>query len=111
MLTIVWNPHGFHLIKVLEKGRKFNAMNYVTEMRSPLSEWTASDATDSDRRLIIHAYNARPHTTGLSVEFFEDTSMKTAPHPPYSSNITPSDFYLCGRVKGYLNGRRGMETD
>jgi hypothetical protein len=25
MLTIVWNPCGFHLIKVLETGRKFNA--------------------------------------------------------------------------------------
>jgi hypothetical protein len=25
MLTIVWNLRGFHLIKVLEKGRKFNA--------------------------------------------------------------------------------------
>jgi hypothetical protein len=28
MLTIVWNPRGFHLIKVLEKGRKFNASYY-----------------------------------------------------------------------------------
>jgi hypothetical protein len=25
MFTIVWNLRGFHLIKVLEKGRKFNA--------------------------------------------------------------------------------------
>jgi hypothetical protein len=25
MLMIVWNPRGFHLIKVLENGRKFNA--------------------------------------------------------------------------------------
>jgi hypothetical protein len=25
MFTIVWNPRWFRLIKVLEKGRKFNA--------------------------------------------------------------------------------------
>jgi hypothetical protein len=31
MLTIVWNPRWFHLIKVLEKGRKFNAGYYITE--------------------------------------------------------------------------------
>jgi hypothetical protein len=24
MVTIVWNPRGFHLIKVLEEGRKLN---------------------------------------------------------------------------------------
>jgi len=25
MLTIVWNPHGFHVIDVLPKGYKFNS--------------------------------------------------------------------------------------
>jgi ribosomal protein S16 len=29
MLTIVWNPRRFHLIKVLEKGRKFNAGYHI----------------------------------------------------------------------------------
>jgi hypothetical protein len=37
MLTIVWNPRGFHLIKVLEKGRKFNAGYYIAEVLEPLS--------------------------------------------------------------------------
>jgi hypothetical protein len=32
MLTVVWNPRGFHLIKVLENGRKFNAGHYVAEI-------------------------------------------------------------------------------
>jgi hypothetical protein len=32
MLTIVWNPRGFHLIKVLENGRKFNAGDYIAEI-------------------------------------------------------------------------------
>jgi hypothetical protein len=30
-LTIVWNPHGFHLIVVLEKVHKFNAGDYIAE--------------------------------------------------------------------------------
>jgi hypothetical protein len=25
MLTVIWNPIGFHVLKVLPKGRKFNA--------------------------------------------------------------------------------------
>jgi hypothetical protein len=64
-----------------------------------LSEWNASDATESNRKLIVHADNARPHTARFSVEFFEDHQMKTAPHPPYSLDIVPSDFYLFGYVK------------
>jgi hypothetical protein len=35
MLTIVWNPIGFHALKALPKGRKFNAQYYIiTQMIS-----------------------------------------------------------------------------
>jgi hypothetical protein len=39
MLTIVWNLCGFHLIKVIEKGRKFNAGYYIAGILEPLSQW------------------------------------------------------------------------
>jgi hypothetical protein len=29
MLTIVWNPIGFHVLKAIPKGRKFNAQYYL----------------------------------------------------------------------------------
>jgi hypothetical protein len=29
MITIVWNPHGFHLLDALPKGQKFNASYYL----------------------------------------------------------------------------------
>jgi hypothetical protein len=32
MLTIIWNPRGFHLIKVLEKDRKFNAGYHIAQI-------------------------------------------------------------------------------
>jgi hypothetical protein len=41
MLTIAWNPREFHLIKVLEKGRKFKfeADYYIAEILEPLSHY------------------------------------------------------------------------
>jgi hypothetical protein len=36
---IIWNPRGFYLIKVLEKGHKFNAGDYVAEILEQLSQW------------------------------------------------------------------------
>jgi hypothetical protein len=39
MLTIVWDPRGFHLIKVLEKGCKFNAGYCIADILEPLSQW------------------------------------------------------------------------
>jgi hypothetical protein len=98
-LTIVWSRRGFHLINVLEEGRKFKVKHYVTEIFSPLSEWRPLDAPESDRKLIIHGDNARPHTARPSIEFFEDNRMKTALHPPYSPDSTPPDFNFFGYVQ------------
>jgi hypothetical protein len=39
MFMIVWNSRGFHLIKVLEKGRKFTAGYYIAGILESLSQW------------------------------------------------------------------------
>jgi hypothetical protein len=62
MFTIVWNPRGFHLIKVLEKGRKFNACYYIGEILKQLSHWRSIEAAGKERKLLVHANNARPQT-------------------------------------------------
>jgi hypothetical protein len=38
MLTIVWNPGGFHLVNILPKRFKFNASSYATQILDPLSK-------------------------------------------------------------------------
>jgi hypothetical protein len=92
LLTIVWNPRGFHLIKVLEKGRKFNAGYYIVEILEslshclivPLSQWHSIETTGNERKLLMDADNARPHIAKLSTQYFNENRMKSAPHSPYS---------------------------
>jgi hypothetical protein len=62
MVTIVWNPPGLHLIKVLEKGRRFNAGYYIAEILESLSQWRSIEATGNERKLLVYVDNARPHT-------------------------------------------------
>jgi hypothetical protein len=38
MVTIVWNPHGFHLVDALPKGQKFNPSYHINTIRQPLLE-------------------------------------------------------------------------
>jgi hypothetical protein len=102
MLTIVWNPRGFHLIKILEKSRKFNAGYYLAEILEPLSQWRSIEAADNERKLLVHADNARPHTAKLSTQCFNENRMKSAPHPSCSPDLAPSDFCLFGYVKRCL---------
>jgi histone-lysine N-methyltransferase SETMAR len=104
MLTIVWNPHGFHLIKILGKGRKFNAGYYIAEILEPLSQWRSIEAAGNEQKLLVHADNAHPHTAKLSTQYFNENRMKSVPHPPYSPDLVPSDFYLFGYVKRCVAG-------
>jgi hypothetical protein len=102
MLTIIWNPSGPHLIKVLEKGPKFNAGYHIVEILESLSQWRSIEAASNDRKLLVHADNARLHNTKLSTQYFNGNRMKSAPYPPYSFGLALSDFYLFGYVKRCL---------
>jgi hypothetical protein len=94
MLTIVWNPGGFYLIQVLDKGRK-----------------CSTETAGNERKFLVHANNARPHTTKLSTQYFNENRRKSAPHPPGSPDLTPSDFYLFGYVKKCLAGLSFEDAD
>jgi histone-lysine N-methyltransferase SETMAR len=111
MLMIVWNLQGFYLIKVLEKGRKFNAGYDIVEILKPLSQWHSIEAAGNERKLLVHMDNARPHTAKLSTQYFNENQMKSAPHPPYSTDLAPSDFYLFGYVKRCLTGLSFEDAD
>jgi histone-lysine N-methyltransferase SETMAR len=104
MPTIVWNPRGFHLIKVIEKGRKCNAGYYIAEILEPLSQWRSIETVGNEQRLLMHADNVRPHTAKLSTQYFNENRMRSVPDPPYSPDFAPSEFYLFGYVKRCFPG-------
>jgi histone-lysine N-methyltransferase SETMAR len=61
--------------------------------------------------LILHADNARRHTAKMKSQFMEQNSMQKAPHPAYSSDLAPSDFYLFGYVEPLLSGCQFADQD
>jgi len=54
---------------------------------------------------ILHHDNA-PADTALSVQqFLAKNNMTVIPHPPYSPNLAPCDFFLFPRMKGQMKGK------
>jgi histone-lysine N-methyltransferase SETMAR len=76
-----------------------------------LSQWRSIKAAGNERKLLVHADNARPHITKLSTQYFNENRMKSTPHPPYSPDLAPSDFYLFGYVKICLAGLSFEDAD
>jgi hypothetical protein len=102
MLTVVWSPIGFHVLKALPKGRKFNAQHYTNDILITISDWRRQIGGTRPNKLWVHSDNARPHTAKMSKDYIDLNRMKLAPHSPYSPDLAPSDFSLFGYVKGKL---------
>jgi histone-lysine N-methyltransferase SETMAR len=90
MLTVVRNPHGFHLVSLLSKGQKWTSQYYIDHILPEI--YTLRDARDR-RKSVVHAYSARPHVAKRVKQYLEDNNLKSAPHPPYSPDLAPNDFF------------------
>jgi hypothetical protein len=78
MLTVVWNTKGFHVVGVLPKEATFDTDYYCQDV---LSEILRACPARSNRRLVVHADNARPHTLKRIREFMEKNNLRGAAHP------------------------------
>jgi transposase len=101
MVAIAWNPVRFHFLDALPKGSIFNARHYRVNILTDLLQlhWQVDG-----RRLVIHADDPRPHTARKYGAFCQENRFRLAIHPPYSSDLTPSDFFLFGHIKHCLHG-------
>jgi histone-lysine N-methyltransferase SETMAR len=99
MVTIVWNPQGFHLVDALPKRQKFNGNYYIDRILQPLLE---NRSTGRGPSLIIHSDNARPRTARKTFKFYQENRLEMAPHLPYSPDLAPSHFFLFAHVKHVL---------
>jgi hypothetical protein len=53
---------------------------------------------------MIHADNSRCHTAKVVLDCASHKRIRFAPHPPYSPDVAPSDFFLFGYLKPELSG-------
>ncbi|KAJ4447750.1 hypothetical protein ANN_09758 [Periplaneta americana] len=60
---------------------------------------------------LLHHDNAPAHTALTVRQFLTNNNMVLVPHPPYSPDLTPSDFFLFPRMKKCLKGKRFSDVD
>ncbi len=54
----------------------------------------------------LHMDNASPHTAVPTKNFLLQTGTQVLPHPPYSPDLVPNDFFFYPRVKHNIKGVR-----
>ena len=111
MVTVMWSVRGFHLIEVLPDDQTFTseyACNLLDRLDYNIRELRPKMGL---RGMTIHWDNARPHAAATTKEKLRSLGVSLLPHPPYSPDLAPSDFFLFGVVKKQLEGIRVDEVD
>jgi len=101
MLTVFWNSDLVALADFLEK-ETVNSQHYIetlTALKRRL-EWIGI----RNETLLQHD-NARPHTSAATRDVIQCLDFSVLPHPPYSPDLTPSDFHLFPKLKEHLKGQ------
>jgi hypothetical protein len=108
MFTTVWNPHRFSLASVLPKGQKYTSQCYVDKI---LPEICTRHDEKAQRKSLVHAENAQPHTEKIIKQYLEDHNLRTTAHPCDSPDLTPRDCVVFGHVKRSLKGAEFQNPD
>ena len=104
MLITFFSTGGFKIIDFLTKETTANA-EYCCELFRTLGREV------SRRPLWLHMDNAPPHRAKCTQMLLNGMQITTLPHPPYSPDLAPSDFWLFGHLKEILKGTRFTTAD
>ncbi|GBM62059.1 Mariner Mos1 transposase [Araneus ventricosus] len=94
MVTVFWDAQGILLIEFMTRGTTINSQVYCRTLKK------LKRAIPNKRRgllssgvVLLHD-NVRPHTAVGAGAVLRKLKWDVFQHPPYSSDLAPSDFHL-----------------
>jgi hypothetical protein len=112
MLHVFWGIRSVGLINWLHHGASFKGAYFDENILQPMdSELYAREKKKHCPWPLLQMDNARPHTSKRKLARIEELRLKRIVHPPFSSDIALSDFFLFGWLKGELCSRPVSEIN
>ncbi|MEE4247654.1 MAG: transposase [Kangiellaceae bacterium] len=105
--AIFFDSHGVVAMVKLQDQATVTARWYVEEcLPVVISSVTERAPRTGMRGRRLHHDNAPAHTAAVTRQFLDQNGIRTLPHPPYSPDLAPCDFWLFPKMKESLKGRR-----
>lgn len=107
MLIVFFDFYGLVHYEFVPKGQTVNQVFYkqVLERLREKVRRKRPEAWKS-KSWILHHDNAPAHSALSVREFLASKNIPVVPHPPYSPDLAPCDFFLFPRLKTTLKGQR-----
>jgi histone-lysine N-methyltransferase SETMAR len=108
MPTVWWNSQGIGYFELLKPGQTITGETYAQQLERVNNVLLQKGLDPSNIKFIQD--NARPHVAKIVQEKLEELGWETLPHPPYSPDISPSDYHLFRSMRSHLAGNKFKEV-
>lgn len=106
MATVFWDARGVIYIDYLQKGKTINGEYYASLLQRFHQVLTEKRPHLARKKILFHQDNARVHTCAVAMAKIHELHYELVPHPPYSPDLAPCDYFLFPNLKKWLGGKR-----
>ena len=105
MIVVFWNIHGPLVVEAIPKGKSATGEYFRDAVIAEICNSKAFEqAQEQEKDFFVHMDNAPIHKAETVTVEMDQFGLLRAPHPPYSPDLAPSDFYLFGALKSRIRG-------
>jgi histone-lysine N-methyltransferase SETMAR len=108
MVSVFWDVKGVIMMEVLPRGQTITADVYCQQLDRLVIALQENRRRRAGDGFVQYQYlhdNARPHPARQTIEKLGQIGFCVLPHPPYSPDLSPSDYFLFSCMKSSLWGR------
>lgn len=104
MFTVWWSMAGVIHYNFLKPGETITAEKYCIEIEKMHQKLQEKQAILVNRKgpILLHD-NARPHVSQITMQKLSALNYETLPHPPYSPDLSPTDYHFFKHLSHFLN--------
>jgi len=108
--VMVWDSEGVLMIDYLERGKTVTSIYYAELLRKLRAAIKNRRCGKLHQGVLLHHDNAPAHTSAVAMTAIRECGFELLNHPPYSSDLAPSDFCVFRSCKNSLRGQT-FESD
>lgn len=115
MAVVFWDTEGLVHLELFKSSKERPGLTcdlYSAMLSRMHASLTRSNPRKARRSLLLLQDNAPCHKTAQVAANLNSLGIKTMPHPPYSPDLAPSDYYLFRVIKNHFKGKSfGAESE
>ena len=107
MLSVFWDIKGILYYEFLDNNETITSNLYKEQLIKLKKKLLKKRPALFNRKQIILLHdNEKPHISSTTQETLKDLNFEVLPHPPYSPDIAPSDYYLFKHLQFSLTDKK-----